>query len=171
MQAKNFSIKVLYNNEMSNRLYKRIENKERYPTGLTPNQQKKKEQGLCFLVECPNSLYTSRRCLEHYKKPRYTPRPRKERDVDRPYFRAAKFHYGILKTDYFELWKKQRSRCAICAVPFHTLIKRPQIDHCHETGKIRGLLCSRCNLGLGNFSDNPKLLQRAIKYLKKTGKN
>jgi len=41
----------------------------------------------------------------------------------------------------------------------------PQIDHDHETGKVRGILCVNCNLGLGSFKDNPKVLKNAINYL------
>jgi len=59
----------------------------------------------------------------------------------------------------------QKKRCAICKK------KRPQnqrnlaVDHCHKSGKIRGLLCSRCNIGLGIFGDKVDLLQSAIDYL------
>ena len=44
---------------------------------------------------------------------------------------------------------------------------KPNIDHCHKTNKIRGLLCHHCNIGLGNFNDNVVNLQLAIKYLEK----
>jgi hypothetical protein len=41
------------------------------------------------------------------------------------------------------------------------------VDHCHRTHRIRGLLCSRCNTGIGKFNDDPGLLMRAAKYLSK----
>jgi len=43
---------------------------------------------------------------------------------------------------------------------------RLAVDHDHKNGEVRGLLCHRCNVGLGNFQDNPELLLKAYKYLK-----
>ena len=45
------------------------------------------------------------------------------------------------------------------------------IDHCHETGKVRGLLCSKCNIALGNFDDDIETLKRAISYLSLSERN
>lgn len=60
---------------------------------------------------------------------------------------------------------RQCGRCAICATPV-TRERGLQVDHCHKSGDVRGLLCAACNLGLGQFRDDPKLLQAAIEYLK-----
>ena len=60
-----------------------------------------------------------------------------------------------------ELIRKQNGLCAICQQP----VIRPHVDHCHTTGTIRGVLCRDCNIGLGNFKDDPELLRRAISYL------
>lgn len=54
--------------------------------------------------------------------------------------------------------------CGICEQPFK---KTPCIDHDHHTNRVRGLLCSRCNTGLGHFRDEVKILARAIVYLEK----
>jgi hypothetical protein len=54
--------------------------------------------------------------------------------------------------------------CEICGSA-----ARKHIDHCHDTGRIRGILCSNCNIGVGSFDDNPDLLERAAAYLRKTG--
>lgn len=54
--------------------------------------------------------------------------------------------------------------CAICECPDK---KRLSVDHDHQTGKIRGLLCANCNLALGNFKDDPDRLAKAIVYLKR----
>jgi hypothetical protein len=59
-----------------------------------------------------------------------------------------------------ELLVAQGGKCAICFSPDPN-----QLDHCHDTGKIRGVLCVRCNLGLGAFADDPTLLEQAIEYL------
>lgn len=53
------------------------------------------------------------------------------------------------------------SICAICK----TYTDKPNLDHCHRTGRIRGILCTRCNTALGKFRDNIELLQAAIEYL------
>ena len=77
-----------------------------------------------------------------------------------------KNRYGIVEFDYEELAKAQDNKCAICGTP--PVKKRLDLDHCHETKKIRGLLCNNCNRGLGHFKDNPALLSKAIEYLDKS---
>ena len=72
--------------------------------------------------------------------------------------------FGLSIIEYNSLLRDQDSKCAICGNPF---IKTPNIDHNHETGKIRGLLCRDCNLGIGYFGDNLMLIKKAINYLKK----
>ena len=79
-----------------------------------------------------------------------------------------KWKYGISLNEYNKLLAKQNGRCAICGAK-HSDEKRKShlaIDHEHrKRKKIRGLLCSNCNLGLGNFKDNKELLHKAILYL------
>lgn len=85
------------------------------------------------------------------------------KDYHKKYWHKNKFHrYGITEDDYNKMLTNQEYRCKICgSTPeiFHT-------DHCHETGKVRGLLCITCNVGLGSFRDSEKLLLKAIEYLK-----
>lgn len=85
-------------------------------------------------------------------------------DDNRKY--SLKAHYGLTPDDYTRLFEKQDGKCAICKTPQEKLSSRLHVDHDHKTGKIRGLLCQKCNHGLGQFNDNPKLLHMAIKYLK-----
>jgi len=76
--------------------------------------------------------------------------------------------YGLDRAEVEELLVKQRHRCAICEVRF-VMDGRHQgfyIDHDHKTDEVRGLLCQRCNHGLGQFCDNPKWLRKAAKYLR-----
>jgi hypothetical protein len=77
-----------------------------------------------------------------------------------------KWTYGISIEEYNEMFLKQNGLCAICK---RTDIeqKRLAVDHCHKTGKIRELLCSKCNKGLGHFDDNLIYLKEAVEYLKK----
>ena len=80
------------------------------------------------------------------------------------YFRDARVKYGISKENYTQLWGNQGGRCKICENDL-TVGQRPHIDHCHKTGKVRGLLCHNCNRGLGAFKDNPDFLLLACDYL------
>lgn len=73
------------------------------------------------------------------------------------------WRYGLTSREYENLLSEQGGACMICATPFGK--KRPHIDHSHETGKIRGLLCSSCNLALGLFKDDVLRLGAAIRYL------
>lgn len=79
--------------------------------------------------------------------------------------------YGLTTDGYNKLFSQQNGVCAICGQPetkksFGKHIRRLTIDHNHKTGKVRGLLCNGCNVGLGNFLDSVEFLLKAIKYLK-----
>ena len=77
-----------------------------------------------------------------------------------------KNRYGISLTDYNELKISQKFSCAICGKHEQlTIRQRLVVDHCHSTGKVRGLLCDNCNHGLGKFKDNKEYLLNAIEYL------
>ena len=80
--------------------------------------------------------------------------------------RNAAKKYGITFTDYKSMLEQQNNRCAICnSTDPKRGTKNFSVDHCHTTGKVRGLLCSSCNLGLGHFQDDTKLLDKAKEYL------
>jgi hypothetical protein len=93
-------------------------------------------------------------------------------------------NYGSTLAAYQTLLKQQKGRCAICKSKKPGIQRRGRkqktktiypsirnklevwnVDHCHSTKKIRGLLCHHCNAGLGYFKDNPKLLLAAAKYI------
>jgi hypothetical protein len=76
--------------------------------------------------------------------------------------------YGITLEDKRDIWKKQDGKCAICKKKL-TESRDCCIDHCHVTGRIRGLLCDKCNRGLGIFCDDSVILQRAANYLEGRG--
>lgn len=74
--------------------------------------------------------------------------------------------YGITQEDYDNLLKKQEYKCAICKTEEPGgIANKFHVDHCHDKGHIRGLLCNHCNQGLGHFKDNPYFLDSAIHYL------
>ncbi len=93
----------------------------------------------------------------------------------RPKRKDANWHehlvrkFGIHEELYDMMLASQRGGCAICGKGPTT--KRLAVDHCHDTGEIRGLLCDRCNRGLGSFRDDPELLARASRYLKLSTKH
>lgn len=70
--------------------------------------------------------------------------------------------YGLEPEQVAGLLVAQNNACAICLQPF---LKSPNVDHCHTTGRVRGLLCRECNVGLGHFGDSVEVLSRAATYL------
>jgi hypothetical protein len=73
--------------------------------------------------------------------------------------------YGLTKTE-LALLLAQHERCAICGTADWDR-KGPQVDHCHATGRVRGVLCGNCNQGLGRFHDTPARLRAAADYLER----
>ena len=73
--------------------------------------------------------------------------------------------YGITFEQYQHMHKEQQGKCKICGKEESVSNRSLAVDHCHNSGIIRGLLCLKCNTGLGKFRDDPILLQRAIEYL------
>jgi hypothetical protein len=73
--------------------------------------------------------------------------------------------YGLTHEQYKSLLISQGSRCAICRTKTPRGRGEWAVDHDHTTGKVRGLLCTKCNTGIGLFDDDPARLRAAIKYL------
>lgn len=83
--------------------------------------------------------------------------------------RKAKLaRYGLTEEAYQAMLEQQDQSCAICREP-NNLDRRMYVDHCHATGKVRGLLCQKCNAAIGMLKDSPTLLQRAMDYLRSNG--
>lgn len=83
----------------------------------------------------------------------------------------TKKRYGLSSADVAAMFEAQGWVCAVCEKAETVLIRGAAsalaIDHCHTTGAIRGLLCSKCNRGIGMFLDSPDILRAAIAYLEK----
>ena len=92
----------------------------------------------------------------------------KEKSIKRSTNWRMKHKFGITSDDKKNMFLCQNKLCKICSTEM-TLVggsdNSAQIDHCHKTGKIRGIICRKCNLGIGHFNDSPELLEKAIKYL------
>lgn len=85
--------------------------------------------------------------------------------IDAESWRRSRYRlrYGITPEDYTDMFASQDGRCALCRNP--ELNRRLAVDHDHETGKVRALLCSRCNTALGHLRDDPALMIRAARYV------
>lgn len=87
--------------------------------------------------------------------------PIKRRAIDR------KHKYGITQEQFEALFKSQDGACAICLTKDDFGRGAIHVDHDHKTGGVRGLLCVRCNAGLGYFRDDPDLLLKSVEYLRR----
>lgn len=83
--------------------------------------------------------------------------PEKMRDY------RMRFNHGITLAEYNSMFQEQNGLCKICQKHDDKL----HIDHCHKSNVIRGLLCGKCNRGLGMYDDSPELLEAAAAYLRK----
>lgn len=92
------------------------------------------------------------------------PEKMKEHIASRIWYKRER-QYGLSKDDFFKMLNSQESECAICK---NKIDESCHVDHCHATGKVRGLLCGNCNVALGMFNDNTDILDNAIKYLQKS---
>jgi SNF2 family DNA or RNA helicase len=80
-------------------------------------------------------------------------------------------YYGITLEEYNRRLEEQNFKCALCLRehdPDGSHHDRLDVDHDHATDKVRGLLCQKCNKGIGLLGDSPEILQKAIEYLSKT---
>lgn len=75
--------------------------------------------------------------------------------------------YGIDSEEYIRLLERQDYKCAVCSVRMDMAIdgRLLCVDHEHDTGRVRGLLCSKCNTGIGLLGDDLKCVLRAAQYL------
>lgn len=126
-----------------------------------------------------------KKCLYFYKKPalkdgfdkkckdcRYLLTSEYEKSPRCKMSRSEYYYYKTYKlniNDVDKLKQKYNYKCAICLSSENELKRKLHIDHCHKTGKIRGVLCDNCNKSLGSMKDSITILQNAIKYLKDNG--
>lgn len=108
----------------------------------------------------PGTKYVYGKCKKCYAKAVHERRRQTGRR------REAYRKYGMQLEDYVRMLKKQAGSCAICGSTVSGgRGGRMQVDHCHNTGKVRGLLCARCNRGLACFKDSANLLRLAARYI------
>lgn len=124
---------------------------DKYPQGYFKDK-KCKECGMLFTPKAPSELYCSDAC--------------KDRGLTSAYLKR---NYGMDLADYENLLEKQDHKCAICGTKGFKMQTSHKnllvVDHNHETGEVRGLLCHNCNRALGLFQDNTDTISNAITYL------
>ena len=103
--------------------------------------------------------HTCKDCYKDRVNRRWSPERQRDYDLRR--------HYGISAEEYDVLLNAQDGVCKICDAEPTT--KRLAVDHNHETGEVRGLLCETCNRAIGMFKDNPEVIRAAANYLEDRG--
>lgn len=86
--------------------------------------------------------------------------------------RNLRINYRLTPEDFNDLWQKQGGKCGVCSVSMSPRGRTSDavcVDHNHETGSVRGLLCRGCNHGIGNLKDSPEVLEAAARYLRAQG--
>ena len=119
-----------------------------------------------FYYHKPSNSYICKSYTLSALKAKYCPIKRKakqEREWHQQRNYRIKKQFKITSDDFNNLLKQQNHQCAICKTSQSE--QHFDIDHCHKTGKVRGLLCRSCNMGLGYFKDSPFLLNQAATYL------
>ena len=123
--------------------------------GHVKDRPRIKDYDTCFLPQCTNRVYALGLCHAHYIK------ERKWKE------------FGITAQKYVDMLESQGGVCLICSKPERATdgnsgkTRDLAIDHCHTTMKVRGLLCSHCNRGIGLMCDDPNMLRKAADYLEK----
>lgn len=122
----------------------------------------RKENSRTWKTKYPDKFEVSRtnRYIEYKKNP---PKYEYMRDY------MLQRRYGITQQEYQTMLEQQKYSCAICKRTEFTY--HLHVDHCHMTGKIRGLLCSPCNVYLGYSKDNMEVYKSAIQYLGEHNRN
>jgi hypothetical protein len=136
-------------------------------------REKRKQLGLCLACgKHPSPCEPCRERNREYMRRKRAGIPQEEKTrqwhSSRHYY--LKYKYGITENQYDEMLKIQENKCAICesTETKDKKVKRLVVDHCHKTGKIRGLLCSSCNKAIGLFEDSVFAMTNAIEYIKKS---
>jgi hypothetical protein len=108
----------------------------------------------CYCRECSN-----RKARQYAKKPETS-------EYRKKYMRQMGLKkYGLTIEDFERLLSGQNGRCLICEDELELRTGGAAVDHDHESGKVRGVLCRLCNVGIGHFREKPSLLRAAIEYL------
>lgn len=130
------------------------------------HRDKKAADGRCFYCKECNKRKARENYAANPERAKAYEKKRRLEDPERDRRKNYKRKYGITLEQYNEMLERQGGVCAICAQPERRQeTSNLAVDHCHETGEIRGLLCSNCNRAIGLMSDDPERLISAANYL------
>jgi hypothetical protein len=127
----------------------------------------------CSIKDCAEAATARGWCGRHYHRWKKHGDPnakvRKRATVNEPIKHdRGPAKYGLTDGQFEDMWIAQDGRCAICRTELvRTGMKSCNIDHCHNTGRVRGILCRGCNWGVGILGDDPDRLEAAARYLRK----
>lgn len=149
-KQKESSSKYRSKHQHANKKY-RIENKEKEKSRRVKyyNENKEKEKLRMAEWRARNPDWRANYHKNH-------PEKRKENKLRK---------YNLTIGEYNELLQKQNGKCAICGTSGDSKNTFPCVDHCHNTGIVRGLLCKYCNASLGLMRDDPQLFEKAAQYI------
>lgn len=142
--------------------------RERYKSKFTDNNTTKYMEKIKSMTEEEYSLFRKKKNIAS-KKYYIKNRDKILKRNKEKYIHTMLRKYNLTLDDYNKIYEDQNKVCAICLKPNTAKLKNKLpliIDHCHETNKVRGLLCSQCNVMLGMAKDKKEVLKSAIKYLK-----
>jgi hypothetical protein len=115
---------------------------------------------------CSNGLILCSSCKREEAYRRRQPKLAAQRSTPQARRRARKYwlrRYGLDPASWLALWRGQGGCCAICKGRLTR--KLAVVDHCHTTGRVRGLLCRHCNWALGALGDTPEAIRNLLKYV------
>jgi hypothetical protein len=117
-------------------------------------------------AENPSNNGYCKPCMREYRR-EWRARPGNAKKMNDACRRSAlKKKYGLTVEEFDRMLAEQGNGCAICGrSDADSRGGRLHVDHCHATGRVRGLLCSACNTAIGKLNDDPELLGRAREYL------
>ena len=120
-----------------------------------------------------SDFYKTRKYYRSYCKPCHKMRSTEERkgkDVNK--WRTIKSKYGLTREGWDDLWDSQQGMCKICNTAMTTEERMSKtkavVDHCHDSGKVRALLCHRCNVAIGLLREDKTIVENVLVYLEDT---
>ena len=131
------------------------------------SKDKSKADGLCFYCKVCCSKYAKEWRTRDIEASRLKEKEWRNNNRDKVRESRYKWRYGISRSDKNQLLESQGNKCATCSRTTPGGIGHWHTDHDHKTGKVRGILCNRCNLVLGNVEDSEELLMNLCSYLNK----
>lgn len=126
-------------------------------------KERRTKDGLTYYCKQCLAVYVKQYAINHKQARKDRDKVHTERNTLRNRNTFLYKKYGITNKDYEEMFLSQNGLCKLCNREYTT--KNYHVDHCHTTGRVRGLLCGPCNTALGLVRENEEVLKNMIKYL------